>query len=121
MHGHTTALGDSTDGITTAAGIMTHGISADGTIHGTTEVHGVSMTHGTMEDGTGVGIHTIHIMQDGTAASDGIRTTIIITTIIRAIFPAAHLTRITTGARDTRLVPKDLQPGEAAPSEVEQE
>ena len=108
MHGHITALGDSTDGAITAARIMTHGISADGTIHGT------------MADGTGVGIHTTHIMQDGTAASDGIRTTII-TTIIRAIFPAAHLTRITTGARDTRLVLKDLQPGKAAPSEVEQE
>ena len=68
MHGHTIALGDSTDGITTAAGITTHGISADGTIHGTTEVHGVSMTHGTMADGTADGTHTIHTMQGGTEA-----------------------------------------------------
>lgn len=73
------------------------------------------MTHGTMEDGTGVGIHTTHIMQDGTAASDGIRTTIITTT--QAISLADRQIRTISEVRDTRPVLKDSHQEEAARSE----
>ena len=113
MHGHITALGDSTDGITAAGAI--HGIMEDSTTLGITEAHGVSMTHGTMEDGA----HTIHTMQDGTAASDG---TLIITTIIitQAMSQEVHQTRITSEARDIRPVLKDLLQAEAALCEAEQ-
>ena len=73
MHGHTTAHGDSTDGIITAAGTMTDGstvvsmilgIMEVSTTRGTTEALGDSMTLGTMVDGTAVGMAT-HIMPDG--------------------------------------------------------
>ena len=112
--GHITVHGDSTDGTITAAGTI-HGIMEDSTTLGITEAHGVSMTLGTMVDG----IHTTHIMQDGTAASDG---TLIITTIIitQATFQAVLQTRTTSEARDIRQDPKDLLQAEAALCEAEQ-
>ena len=56
-HGHITALGDSTDGITTTIGIMTAGTTEDSTTLGTTEVRGDSMILGIMADG--MAIHTM--------------------------------------------------------------
>ena len=47
MHGHITAHGDSTDGVTTTAGIMIDGSTVVSTTHGTMEV---SMTLGTTEE-----------------------------------------------------------------------
>ena len=82
---------------------------------GITQAHGVSMTLGTMADGTEDGIHTTHIMQDGTAASAGILTTII--TITLAMSQEGHQTRIISEARDTRPVLKDSHQEEAARSE----
>ena len=54
MRGHTIALGDSTDGTTTATGIMTDGTMEDSTTLGTTEVRGDSMILGIMADGTDI-------------------------------------------------------------------
>ena len=120
MHGHITVLGDSTDGITTTAGTMTTGTMEDGTTHGTTAAPGDSTIHGTMADGTEVGTHTTHIMLDGTAESDGIRT--IITTIIMDISITLEdlQTRIISEARDIRPAQKDFLQAEAALSEADQ-
>lgn len=117
MHGHITAHGDSTDGTITAAG-TTLGITEDSMILGITEAHGASMTHGTTADGTAVGIHTTHIMQDGMVALAGILT--IITIITQVMFPAAHLTRITSEVRDIRQDLSGLLQAEAVLSEAEQ-
>ena len=111
MHGHITAHGDSTDGITTTAGTTTAGTMEDSTIHGIMAAHGDSMTHGTMEDITEVGMDGTHITlitQDGTAASDGILTTIItITTQVTS--QEAHRTRTVSEDRDIRPVQSALQ------------
>ena len=104
MHGHIIALGDSTDGIITTAGTMTLGTTAGMTL-GITEVPGASTILGTMADGMADGIHIILIiMPDGTVVSDGIHTTIIITTIILATLQEVHRVRIISEDRDIRQV-----------------
>ena len=81
-------------------------------------ITGDSTTLGTMVDGTADGIHTTHITRDGTVASAGILT--IITIITQVMFPAAHLTRITSEVRDIRQDLSGLLQAEAVLSEAEQ-
>ena len=118
-HGHIIAHGDSTDGITTIAGIMTDGTTVAGTTHGITAVLGDSMTLGTTEDGTVAGIHTTHIMQDGTAASAGIHITTIITRATSSSQEVLQI-KIISEVRDIRPVQKDFQQAEAVHSEAAQ-
>ena len=83
-------------------------------IHGTTEEHGDSTILGTTEDGIMAdGIHTIHIMQDGTEVSAGIHITTIITQAT-FIIQAAHQTRTFTAASVIRPVLKDSPQAAAA-------
>ena len=113
-HGHITALGDSTDGIIIAPGIMTLGIMGDSTTLGTME--------GSTEDGIlGSGTTTTHTIADGMVVWAGTHTIMDISTAMVIIIQATtrlisegHPARTTIAANATRQVLKDfLQAAEA--------